>query len=120
MPAPKMRSWTQLVLWAGTTPDLTAAALLPRFSSLEALAAAAMADIEALIETMHAKIGALPVTDFSLTSKADLYLPWLHHILIEYEAAAAAGLDHPRLFALLPQLSNHRAFIAISSSGLHR
>ena len=116
----KLNSWSSLVLWAGTTLDMTATTLLPRFSSLQMLPAAQMNIVEALITFMKANIGPLPVTDVTLKAKAELYLPWLHRMLMEYEAAAAAGQEHPRMYTILPQISNNLSFISISSSSLHR
>lgn len=116
----KLNSWSSLVLWAGTTSDKTATDLLPRYSSLQMLPAAEMNYIEALVTSLKADVGPLPVTEDSLKRQAELYLPWLYHMLEDYEAAAAAGQEHPRMYTILPQISNSLSFITISSSGLHR
>ena len=116
----KMNSWSSLVLWAGTTTDKTATDLLPRFSSLQMLPAAEMNHVNALVTILKAGVGPLPVTEDSLKRQAELYLPWLYHMLAEYEAAAAAGQEHPRMYTILPQISNGMSFITISNSGLHR
>lgn len=131
----KQKSWTSLVLWAATTPDKTASNLLPRYSSLQRPSAAVMSDIEALITSVKGKIGPLPVDEDNKKKNAGKYLPWLHHMLTEYEAAdaaaAAAAADatdvadaaepkHPRIFTMLPQIGNRPSFIHLSTSGLHR
>ena len=116
----KLYSWSSLVLWAGTTPDKTVTDLLPRYSSLQMLPAAEMNHVEALVDILEARVGPLPVTDDSLKGHAELYLPWLHHMLVEYEAAEAAGQNHPVMYTILPQISNSLSFITISNSGLHR
>ncbi|KAL3142401.1 hypothetical protein ABBQ38_002736 [Trebouxia sp. C0009 RCD-2024] len=116
----RLNSWSSLVLWAGTVTDKTATDLLPRFSSLQMPPVAVMNFVEALVASLKADVGPLPVTDDSLKRQAELYLPWLYQMLTEYEAAAAAGLEHPRMYTILPQISNNLSFITISSSALHR
>ncbi|KAL3146771.1 hypothetical protein ABBQ38_014755 [Trebouxia sp. C0009 RCD-2024] len=116
----RLNSWSSLVLWAGTVTDKTATDLLPRFSSLQMPPVAVMNFVEALVASLKADVGPLPVTDDSLKRQAELYLPWLYQMLTEYEAAAAAGLEHPRMYTILPQISNSLSFITISSSALHR
>lgn len=120
MPKDRVNSWAGLVLWAGTTPDLTAADLLPRFRSLSLPPANVMQQVEDLVATIKAGIGPLPVNKDSLTAHAEQYLPWLRQMLLDYEQAAVAGEQHPPLFTLMPQISDQMSFIAISSSGLHR
>ena len=120
LPTRKQKSWTQLVLWASTTPGTTATQLLPRFSSLAAPPHSVLATIEALIVDVKGRIGPLPVTAQSLKTWGHLYLPWLHYVLVQYGAAEAAGQEHPKLFSILPQIGNQPSFIAISIAGLHR
>ncbi|KAL3150038.1 hypothetical protein ABBQ38_013390 [Trebouxia sp. C0009 RCD-2024] len=115
----KLNSWSSLVLWAGTVTDKTATDLLPRFSSLQMPPVAVKNYVEALVASLKADVGPLPVTEDSLKRQAELYLPWLYHMLTDYEAAAAAGLEHPRMYTILPQISNSLSFITISSSALH-
>ena len=126
---PKQKSWTHLVLSAATTPNKTAADLLPRYTSLQRPPTAVMNDVEALITTVKGKIGPLPVDEDNMKKKAGKYLPWLHQILTEYEAAdAAAAADaavvaqpkHPRIFSILPQIGNKPSFIQLSNLGLQR
>ena len=50
----KLNSWSSLVLYAGTTPDKTAADLLPRLTSLQVLPAALMVEVEGLVATLKA------------------------------------------------------------------
>lgn len=125
----KQKSWTSLVLWAATTPDKTASDLLPRYTSLQRPSAAVMSDVEALITSVKGQIGPLPVDEDNMKKKAGKYLPWLHQILTEYEAAdAAAAADaavvaqpkHPRIFSILPQIGNKPSFIQLSNLGLQR
>lgn len=120
LPKARFNSWAGLVLWAGTTPDLTAADLLPRFSSLSLPPNDVMHRIESLVATMKAEIGPLPVNEHNTTTKAEQYLPWLRKMLMDYEQAAAADKEHPPLYTLVPQISDKMSFIAISSPGLHR
>ena len=116
----KQRSWGQLVLRAGTTPGTTAITLLPQFTTLQMPPATELDAIEALITEMTQHIGPLPVTERSLKTQGQAYLPWLCRMLVEYEAAEAAGQEHPKLFSILPQPGNRPAFIAIDTPGLHR
>lgn len=128
----KQKSWTSLVLWAATTPDKTASDLLPRYTSLQRPSAAVMSDIEALITSVKGKIGPLPVDEDNKKKNAGKYLPWMLHMMTEYEAAdaaaAAAAADaadaaepkHPRIFTILPQISNRPNFIHLGNLGLHR
>ena len=125
----KQKSWTSLVLWAVTTPDKTASDLLPRYTSLQRPSAAVLGDIEAFVTSVKGRIGPLPVDEENKKKNAGKYLPWMLHMLTEYEAAdAAAAADaadaaepkHPRIFAILPQIGNRPSFIQLSSSGLHR
>ena len=122
----KQKSWTSLVLWAVTTPNKTASDLLPRYTSLQRPSAAVLGDIEAFITSVKGKIGPLPVDEDNKQKNAGKYLPWMLHMLTEYEAAdAAAAADaaepkHPRIFAILPQIGNRPSFIQLSNSGLHR
>ena len=119
---PKLKSWASLVLWASTT-DKTTADLLPRYTSLQMPPAAVIYEVEALITTVKGGIGPLPVDDNNLKKQADKYLPWMYHLLMEYEAADAADAaeqKHPRTFAILPQIGNRLSFIHISNLGLQR
>ena len=102
MQTKKLYSWSSLVLWAGTTTDKTVVDLLPRYTTLQLLPAAEMNHVEAMVTTLRGSIGPLPVTDDSLKGQAELYLPWLYHMLTEYEAAAAAGQQHPHMYTILP------------------
>ena len=120
MAKPKLRSWTNLILWAGSTAGMTAASLLPRYSSLQALTQNSMTAVETIVQTIQGGIGPLPVNEVNLKSQAEQYLPWLHKILEDYEAAAAAGQSHPPRFSILPVSSDKPAFLPISNSGLHR
>ena len=115
LPRKRLNSWSSLVLWAGLTTYKQ-----PRFSSLQMLPAAEMNQVEALVATLKASVGPLPVTEQSLKRYAELYLPWLYQMLTEYEAAAAAGQEHPRMYTILPQISDSLSFITISNSSLHR
>ena len=131
----KQKSSTSLVLRAATNPNQTAAALLPRFTSLESPPTAVMHRVEALIATVRGKTGPLPVDEDSMKKNAGKYLPWLYQMLAEYEAvdaaAAAAAADaadaadaakpkHPRTFCILPQIHNQLSFISFSNLGLQR
>ncbi|KAL3133951.1 hypothetical protein ABBQ32_008398 [Trebouxia sp. C0010 RCD-2024] len=70
----KLNSWSSLVLWAGTVTDKTATDLLPRYSSLKMPPVAVMNYVEALVASLKADVGPLPVTDDSLRSQAELLL----------------------------------------------
>ena len=86
----KQKSWTSLVLWAATTPDKTASDLLPRYTSLQRPSASVLSDIEAFITSVKGKIGPLPVDEDNKKKNAGKYLPWMLHMLTEYDAADAA------------------------------
>ena len=97
--------------------------------SLQRPSAAVLSDIEAFITSVKGKIGPLPVDEDNKKKNAGKHLPWMLHMLTEYEAADAAaaadGADaaepkHPRIFAILPQIGNRPNFIQLSNSGLHR
>ncbi|KAL3150870.1 hypothetical protein ABBQ32_000620 [Trebouxia sp. C0010 RCD-2024] len=62
----KLNSWSSLVLWAGTVTDKTATDLMPKFSSLQMSPVAVMNYVEALVASLKADVGPLPVTDDSL------------------------------------------------------
>lgn len=123
LPTARFGSWVNLLYWAGTTTATRAADLLPRYTSLAVPPAAALSDMENLVNTMHIHICQLPVTDYSLSKQSSKYLKWMYFILREFQAvvdAAPAGQRLPKLFSLLPQKSNQTAFITISSTSLHK
>ena len=67
-------SWVRLIHWAGTTVTTKAADLLPRYTSLAAPLAHVMSAVEGLVIIMHSRIGVLPATDDSLSSKSAPFL----------------------------------------------
>ena len=110
LPTARFGSWVNLLYWAGTTSSTRAADLIPRYTSLAVPPAAALADMENIVNTMHSNIGQLPVTDYSLLKQSSKAVV----------NAAPAGQRLPKLFTLLPQKSNQTAFITISSTSLHK
>lgn len=123
LPTARFGSWVNLLYWAGTTSSTRAADLIPRYTSLAVPPAAALSDMENIVNTMHTNIGQLPVTDYSLSTQSSKYLKWMYFILCEFQAvvnAAPAGQPLPKLFTLVPQKSNQTAFITISSTALHK
>ena len=122
MPQRKLKSWASLLLWAGTTPNQSVTALLPRYTSLHPPDATTMVLLNALVNNIRQGIGPanLPVTDLSLRRQSEAYLPFLHRVLSDLIPAAANNQQGTKLFTLLPQCSNQAAFVKITTSGLHR
>ena len=114
-----VRSWANLVCRAATQRIHSICELLPRYTSLAQPPAATMVYLEDTVTLIQSLIGPLPVTDQSLKHQPESYLPWLHLILLDFHAAQGEPRA-PKIFGMLPQSSNHKQFITISSTSLHK
>lgn len=114
-----VRSWAKFVCRAAADNITSIWDLLPRYSSLVQPPPHIRQFLEYLVVTMQQLMGPLPVTDWSLERKPESYIPWLHLILLDFEAAQDMP-EAPRLFSMLPQSSNQTQFITISSTSLQK
>ncbi|KAL3147188.1 hypothetical protein ABBQ32_002690 [Trebouxia sp. C0010 RCD-2024] len=119
MEARFLSSWAKFVCRAAADNITNIWDLLPRYTSLVRPAIAIMQYLEYLVATMQQLMGPLPMTDSSLGSQPESYLPWLHLVLSDFEEAQDIP-GAPKLFSMLPQSSNHTAFITISSTSLQK
>ena len=114
-----VRSWANFVCRAAADNITNIWDLLPRYPSLVQPPPHIRQFLEYLVVTIQQLMGPLPVTDWSLERKPESYLPWLHLILLDFEAAQDMP-EAPRLFSMLPQSSNQTQFITISSTSLEK
>ena len=119
MEARSVSSWAKFVCRTAADNITNIWELLPRYTSLVQPPLHIMQYLEYLVVTMQQLMGPLPVTDLSLESQPESYLPWLQLVLSDFEAAQNTP-DAPRLFSMLPQSSNKTSFITISSTSLQK
>jgi len=122
LPDARIKSWTKLLYWVGTTTVQTIVGLLPRYTSLQTPPQPVLAQLQSLIYQMRSSIGllGLPVTDVNLSSHPEAYLPWMWQVLSDVSAPPFAGQPGSRVFTLMPQKSHQSCYITITSDCLHR
>ena len=96
----KLKSWASLLLWAGTTPNQSVTALLPRYRSLNPPDAATMVLLNALVNNIRQGIGPanLPVTDLLLRRQSEAYLPFLHRVLSPDTSSSKQSARHQAVY----------------------
>ena len=111
LPDARIKSWTRLLYWAGTTTAQTIVGLLPRYTSLQTPPQPVLAQLQSFIYQMRSSIGllGLPVTGIILISHPEAYLPWMWQVLSDLThrllASQAAGCSH----SCLRSATNHAA-----------
>ena len=112
-------SWATFVCRAAADNITNIWDLFPRYTSLVQPPLHIVQYLDYLVVTIKQLMGPLPMTEQSLQRKPEVYLPWLHLVLSDFEEAQDTP-DAPRLFSIVPQSSNHTSFITICSTSLHK
>ena len=85
LPSPRLQSW--LLVRASTGHQANVASLLPKFSSLTQPPPDVLQALQALVHTVREQMGPLPLDAKRMARHPTLYLPWLHKVLTDFNAA---------------------------------